>query len=188
MLAHTQDAHLAIAGTCRDEQTGTELRRLAATSPRLHLLLDRVPPEQAGHLYAAAHAAVCPYRTDGPFSLFTDVLHPSSVATAAGFGVPVVAPELPAIEEMTRGQTRWLAPAAGLGPGVAAESDFRAEAQAGHDPRSRRRSGADVSACWQRIAAVYQQVAIDLDIAPTQPRTNTRNPIPPYTVGDSPGA
>jgi beta-1,4-mannosyltransferase len=190
-LARTHEAHLAVAGTCRDGQTAAGLRHLAATSSRLHLLLDRIPPEQAGHLYAAAHVAVCPYRVGGRFGFFANVLHPSSVATAIGFGVPVTAPELPAIEEMTRARTRWLAPAgAGLGPSLAAaEAEFAMQARTGDELR-RNRADSDVSHRWHQIASVYRQVAVDLAVALASvgPARRTTTGPSPYAVGDTSGA
>jgi hypothetical protein len=176
-LNHTRHAHLTIAGACHDQRTAAELTHMATRSHgRILLHLQRVPPEQAGHLYAATHAAVCPYRTDGPFSFFVDVLHPSSVGTATGFSVPVIAPDLPAVAEMTEGRQRWLASVSGgLGPALAdAEASWDANTQNG-DPRSQR-PGSDAACRWRRIADVYRQVAADL------------RPPPPRSQGDTPGA
>ncbi|MGH3720378.1 MAG: hypothetical protein ACRDRI_16345 [Pseudonocardiaceae bacterium] len=159
-LAHTRIAHLTVAGTCRDPRTTTELTRLAAiSSGRVSVYLRRVPPEQAWHLYAAAHAAVCPYRSDGLFEFFSEVLHPSSVGTAVCFGVPVIAPRLPAILEMTLGQPRWLAGPEEIGFALAAaETDLDAQIRSRGDPR-RDRAAPDTDHRWRQITRVYHQVA-----------------------------
>ncbi|MGH3772340.1 MAG: hypothetical protein ACRDRW_13245 [Pseudonocardiaceae bacterium] len=159
-LAHTRIAHLTVAGTCHDTRTTSELTRLAAiSSGRVSVHLRRVPPGQAWHLYAAAHAAVCPYRSDGPFGFFCEVLHPSSVGTAVCFGVPVIAPRLPAILEMTSGQLRWLAGPEGIGSALAAaETDLDAQIRARGDPR-RDRAVPDADHRWRQITRRYHQVA-----------------------------
>lgn len=162
-LSDTRRAKLVIAGDCRDPRTAGELDHAAAISRgRVIWHPRRVPPEQAGHLYAAAHAAVCPYRSDEPFGFFTDVLHPSSVGTAVGFGVPVIAPALPSVREITRNQQRWLAQCSsmdGLGPAMAAaEADLRALTATVGDPRGRRPAGA-AARQWKQIAATYRQAA-----------------------------
>ncbi|MGH3826909.1 MAG: hypothetical protein ACRDQX_07020 [Pseudonocardiaceae bacterium] len=159
-LAHTRIAHLTVAGTCRDPRTSTELARLAAiSSGRVSVHLRRVPPEQAWYLYAAAHAALCPYRSDGPFGFFSEVLHPSSVGTAVCFGVPVIAPRLPAILEMTFGQPRWLAGPAEIGSALtAAETDLGAQIRARGDQR-RDRAATDVDHGWRQITRIYHQTA-----------------------------
>ena len=108
-LRRTRRACLAVAGHCSDPLAAQALERAAAASGGRILLHPRVDPGQAGHLYAAAHAAVCPYRTDGRYAFLADVFYPGSVGTAAGFAVPVIAPALAAVEEITGGQLRWLA-------------------------------------------------------------------------------
>jgi len=153
-----------VAGTCRDSRTAARLAHLAASSGgRVSLWAERFAPEQAGYLYAMAHAAVCPYLADGPFRFFADVLHPSSVGTASGFHVPVIAPALPAITEITHGQQRWLAPpGAGLGHAMAtAEADMHAVKRADGDRRGQR-PAADAASWWRRITSVYRQAADDL--------------------------
>jgi beta-1,4-mannosyltransferase len=154
-LTHTRIAHLTVAGTCVDPRTATELTQLAATATgRVLLHLRRVPPDQAGHLYAAAHAAVCPYRSDGEFAFFSEVLHPSSVATAVCFRVPVIAPRLPAILEMTRDHPRWLAEPGEIGSAfTAAETDL-----AEWDSRQQR-GAPDADERWQRITRRYCRLA-----------------------------
>ena len=139
-----------------------ELRRATADAGRRVIWHPhRVSPQQAGHLYAAAHAAVCPYRTDEDFGFFADVLHPSSVTTATCYQVPVVAPGLPAIEEITRGRPRWLTPARdGLGPALAAaEAALMSPA---HADMSAHRPPSDSATRWQRIGRIYQALAAEL--------------------------
>jgi hypothetical protein len=163
-LAATHDAHLTVAGACRDSRTAARLAHLAASSGgRVSLWAERFAPEQAGYLYAMAHAAVCPYLADGPFRFFADVLHPSSVGTATGFHVPVIAPALPAVTEITHGQQRWLAPpGTGLGQAMAtAEADIHAATRSHGDPRGHR-PAADAAIWWRRITCVYRQAADDL--------------------------
>ena len=180
-LASTRRARLAVAGDCADPGTARQLQRTASASAgRFILRLRKVPPEQAGHLYAAAHAAVCPYRSDGPFSFFTDVLYPGSVGTAAGFGVPVIAPALPAVAEITGGQPRWLAsPGGGLGAAMAAaEADLLA-LTASADLRSTR-PGPRSPDLWHRITSTYCQVSASLAARP-RPAGDSR-PVKEMTV------
>ena len=161
-LAHTTHARLVIAGASHDPAILAELRRATADAGRRVIWHPhRVSPQQAGHLYAAAHAAVCPYRTDEDFGFFADVLHPSSVTTATCYQVPVVAPGLPAIEEITRGRPRWLTPARdGLGPALAAaEAALMSPA---HADMSAHRPPSDSATRWQRIGRIYQALAAEL--------------------------
>ncbi len=109
--SHTRTAHLFVVGPARDASVAD-----VAADDRIHLHLERIPPEHIHALYRAADVALCPYRTEGPWEFFTRVLHPSSVGTAVAFGTPVIAPELPAVTEMTAGHPRWLYPPQ-AGPG-----------------------------------------------------------------------
>lgn len=175
-LESTKVAHLVAAGTCRD--AAAEIARLqTASQGRISLLPERYPPEQAGHLYDAAHAAVCPYRSDGPYAFFASVLHPSSVGTATGFGVPVIAPDLPAISEITRGRQCWLAPrGASLGSAMAdAERDTLTAIRDRGDPRGYRPDGIAAS-WWRRIASVYAQASRDLLSQDPQPTLHGETP------------
>ncbi|HEY6425209.1 MAG TPA: hypothetical protein VIY28_18600 [Pseudonocardiaceae bacterium] len=159
-LTHTRTAHLTIAGTCPDPRTATELTHLAATAGgRVLLHLRHVAPGQTAHLYAATHAAVCPYRSDGKFAFFSEVLHPSSVGTAVCFRVPVIAPRLPAIIEMTQDHPRWLAELGEIGPAFgAAETDLAAQFRAGQDSRDER-GAPDGDDRWRQITRMYHLVA-----------------------------
>jgi beta-1,4-mannosyltransferase len=73
----------------------------SVSNGRIHLEIVRVDLADVQHLYAAAVVALCPYASIGSYKFFTHVLHPSSVGTAVVFGVPVIAPKLPSIVEMT---------------------------------------------------------------------------------------
>ncbi|GAA4236848.1 hypothetical protein GCM10023075_60570 [Streptosporangium album] len=86
---HTRHARLLVAGPCRDETLAAELE--AAAQPgggRARVYPHRIPPEHVYGLYRAADAALCPYRVDGPWEFFTQVLYPGSVGTALAFGPP----------------------------------------------------------------------------------------------------
>lgn len=175
-LNSTSQAHLLVAGA---PDRGLEL---PPASNRVTLYPQRVPPEQAGHLYAHAHAAVCPYRVDDAFAFFTDVLYPGSVATATGFGVDVIAPALPAIEEITRGRRRWLAPVddpEGLGPAMArAETEVKRETSATPDsPQAQSVQGsADRGSAdwWSQIGQIYRALSAELlTMHPTTTTTTT---------------
>jgi len=153
--AHTRRAQLLIAGPCRDDAVATDLAAAAQRSGgRVHVHTDRVPPEQVHRLYRAADAALCPYRVDNQWEVFTRVLYPGSVSTALEFGTPVIAPELPSIAEMTAGCTAWLYPP-GEGPGPALAA---AEAAARLPTRPRPRFERAGSARWRAVTATYRQV------------------------------
>ncbi|SFK20107.1 Glycosyl transferases group 1 [Streptosporangium canum] len=116
-IAHTRRAHLVVAGPCRDDTLARQVMAAAnASGGRVHVHPHRILPEHAHRLYRAADAALCPYRADGAWQFFTNVLHPSSVGTALTFGTPVIAPDLPAVVEMTAGYPARLY-LAGEGPG-----------------------------------------------------------------------
>lgn len=144
--SRTRTSHLFVVGPSR----GEDVAGLTGVD-RVHLHLERVPPEHVHALYRAADAALCPYRADGPWEFFTRVLHPSSVGTAVAFGTPVIAPDLPAVAEMTAGHARWLYPP-GTGPGAALAL---AEAEAA---RLSRRT-ADGTYRWQAVLAAYERLA-----------------------------
>ncbi len=165
-LTHTTRARLIIAGASRSPAISADLNHVIADSRgRIAWYPHRIPPEQAGHLYAAAHAAVCPYRTDDGYVFFTEVLHPSSVTTATCYQVPVIAPDLPAIEEITRGRLRWLAPARGdLGPALAAAEAALMPPESADGPPDRRPAN-DSADRWKRIGQIYQALAAELRVS-----------------------
>ncbi|MBO7936571.1 glycosyltransferase [Streptomyces antibioticus] len=153
-------AHLFLAGPSRDPDLTDVLTRCAAASGgRVHLYPQRVPPEHAHVLYQAADTALCPYRVDGPWSFFTRMIYPSSVGTALASGTPVIAPDLPAIREMTACRAaRLYAPEAGPGPALAA---------AEHTPTAPESCSAlDPATQWRAIGAAYVRLAHSLHNAP----------------------
>jgi glycosyltransferase involved in cell wall biosynthesis len=186
-LATTSRAHLTIAGTAADQAVADELSSVVSASDgRVTWHNNRVPPEQAGHLYAAADAAVCPYSVGDGFDFFGEVILPSSVATATSFHVPVIAPDLPAIAEITDHRPRWLASAAeGIGLAMAAaEAELHPRRSGDHDARFDRPRGA-APRRWQHIGEVYRSVASQLipggsleDPALPQPATTPGEPRP----------
>jgi hypothetical protein len=155
--ATTTEAELFVIGPTRDAELTQRLRHLANRSGgRVHVEVRRVEPDQAGHLYGAATAAVCPYSVAGPYAFFADVLHPSSVGTAVVFGVPVLAPALPSVLEMTVGHPRVLYPP-DAGPGEA----FTTVESAARTPEGSlqgRRAAADDAVRWRRITDTYRHV------------------------------
>ncbi|MGW0350325.1 glycosyltransferase [Streptomyces anthocyanicus] len=160
----TRRAHLFLAGPSRDpDLTDVLTRRAAASAGRVHLYPQRVPPGHAHVLYQAADTALCPYRVDGPWDFFTRMIHPSSVGTALASGTPVIAPDLPAIREMTAGwSARLYAPDAGPGPALvgAEHTPTAPETCSALDPATR----------WRAIGAAYVRLAQVLHNAATPPR------------------
>lgn len=156
-LTSTTDLHLAIIGPERSPGLRAELHRMITghAEDRVHLVTERVHPHHTAALYAAAGAALCPYRTDGAWDFFTRVLHPSSVGTALGFGCPVIAPDLPAVTEMTHTHPRLLYPhRQGPEPALAAwqATPFTAA----------QRTPAESGKQWRDIGAVYARLAHQL--------------------------
>lgn len=157
-------ARLLIAGPCTDPGLAAELAGIASRSDdRVRLHLERIAPDQAHVLYAAADAALCPYRSDGPFEFFARVLHPSSVATAVGFGTPVIAPDLPSIREITEGQPRILY-RPDLSPFVAG-TDLESLARDQPQPAVKQPPR------WRQIAEAYTETAHVLGCTRTQAAT-----------------
>lgn len=170
-LTSSDHAHLYVVGAERETGVTDTLRALAheadgATSGaaggrgRLHVHPGLVPADAVHELYRAAAVALCPYRADGPWQFFTKVLHPSSVGTAVAFGTPVIAPNLPAIREITTGTPRQLYPL-DRGPGPALTDTALAELRhrAGDIPPSPGDGGA---ARWRAIGAAYAHLNTSL--------------------------
>lgn len=108
-LDSADTSKLVVAGRPADPGVVDHLTKLAGgAGNRLLLHAEHVPPSNARVLCRSATALLSPYRTDGPFEFFRLVLHPSSVSMATGFGIPVVAPDLPSIRELTDGHPRAL--------------------------------------------------------------------------------
>ncbi|GII52815.1 peptidase M14 [Planotetraspora thailandica] len=150
-VSHTRSAHLFVIGPPRDPSVAQVIAH-----DRIHLHLERVQPEHTHVLYRAADVALCPYRTDGPWEFFTQALYPSSVGTAVAHGIPVIAPDVPAVTEMTAGHPRRLyPPQSGPGQAMAAAEESRL-------PRAPVRK--DHS--WDGILAAYERLA-DVLYTPT---------------------
>ncbi|MEV6986296.1 glycosyltransferase [Sphaerisporangium sp. NPDC051017] len=164
-LSHTRKAHLFIVGPPRDG----EMIDPGGTG-RVHLHLARISPEHVHVLYRAADVALCPYRVDGPWEFFSRVLHPSSVGTAVSFGTPVVAPDLPAVAEMTTGHPRWLYPPR-IGPGPSL-----AKAETAQVPHR----AMDGTHRWEAVLAAYERQAQEL-LANVASRSSMAT-VPPYRI------
>ncbi|MFE1099365.1 glycosyltransferase [Nocardiopsis alba] len=156
-LEQTWRAHLFIAGPECTPGLITDLEHsIIGHEERVHLLAERVEAQDVPTLYAAADVALCSYRTDGPWEFFTRVLHPSSVGTALSFGVPVIAPDLPAIREMTDAHPRLLyPPREGPTTVFAALDEHPFPAPVDRD----RQQG---TARWRHIGAIYAHLAAEL--------------------------
>lgn len=156
-LEQTRRARLFIAGPERNPGLASDLEQsIAGHEGRVHLLPQRVQAQDVPALYAAADAALCPYYAGGPWEFFTRVLHPSSVGTAVASGVPVIAPDLPAIREMTNAHPHLLYPPhEGPITALAALDEHRFPPPASTD----RQQGA---ARWRNIGAIYAHLAAEL--------------------------
>ena len=103
-LDSTSKARLFIAGEARDPELLQALRSLeAASAGRLMLWPWRVDPADAHRLYKRCTAAICSYVTSGRYAYFRDVLHPSSIATARGFNIPLITADTPSTRELAVG-------------------------------------------------------------------------------------
>lgn len=106
----TSQLGLFVLGPCRDntirQQVAFEERR--TPSNRLVIQEGRVAPEHLYSLFGAARACVCNYNTSGDHWFFKKVLHPSSVSSAVVFGLPLIAPALEGVVEISNGHARSL--------------------------------------------------------------------------------
>lgn len=150
LAADLPDATLYVVGSCRDEAAANWLAGLPATRVRRHL--ERVSPDHAHLLYAAAYAAVCPYQATGAQRFFRHAIFPSSVGTAVAFGVPVVAPDLPAIREMLRSHPHALYPADAELTGALRAVSALPDDRTGRVPE-------DDAERWSRIVECYERTA-----------------------------
>ena len=174
-VAATRRAELFVVGPSRDQELVDDLaRRAAAAGGRGPLQPERIPAGHIHRLYRGADVALCPYRADGPWQFFADVLHPSSVGTALSYDTPVIAPDLPAIREMTAGRpARLYTTAAGLAAALSAAENL---------PRNpAQRFPADPAKRWRSIGAVYAQMARTTDLA-QQRRTDNPNILDPRST------
>ncbi|MGV9836525.1 hypothetical protein ACWDUL_20385 [Nocardia niigatensis] len=152
-LDSTRSARLVMAGRPSDQQTAQQLARLASRSGgRVLVHPEPVAFGSARALCEAADALIAPYRTDGPYGMFRHVLHPSSVSMATGFGVPVVAPDLPSIRELTRGYPAALYGSAGHAASLLTRID------AGDPVWGEVRVRPVLKDRWASIAATYERL------------------------------
>ncbi len=91
-------AMLVVAGGVTDEQTAARVRTAAAADPRVVALLDFVPFDRVGELFAACDAAILA-RADGGTS--------GSLLLALSLDRPVVVPFLPAYREIVSETAGW---------------------------------------------------------------------------------
>lgn len=173
----TRHAELFVVGDSRDPQLTTLLQRQAAGEQRVHLHLDRVSPGQVRVLYQATDVALCPYRVDSQWSFLGQAFFPGSVATAAAYGTPVIAPDLPAIREITENLPRRLYPSA-EGPALAlTAAEAREHRPVPASPPAvhgeRQHAGR-----WRAIGATYVRLARAL---------HTGEPAHPTVCPSSPG-
>jgi beta-1,4-mannosyltransferase len=162
-LDSTAEARLVIAGRPADLPTVALLKELESRAGgRLALHADYVPPGNARLLCQAATALLCPYRADGPFEFFRRALHPSSVSMAAGFAVPVIAPDLPSIRELTEGNPRALYASAEQAAQLFARLDTGERPWDAPPPRP---VPVPVNR-WPGVAQVYLRLAAELTTPP----------------------
>ena len=161
-IRHSRSSRLFLVGPCHEEGVVRDLTAAAQRSNgRIQVHLERIAPEYIGALYQAADAALCPYRTDGPWEFFYRILYPSSVATAVEFALPVIAPDLPPIREITDGHPRLLyPPAAGPSAVLGAAEEHRWP-----------QFPADQRHGWRAVMAAYVEVSRTLlPMSPPAPR------------------
>lgn len=105
--AHPRKLNLLIAGGAGSDEGTRRLLDLAALHPAIHVLPERIIPEDVWTLFAAADNAVIPYRAS---------LNSGALVLALSMGVPVIA-------RATAGSTHLLADGAGRVYGDDAELD-----------------------------------------------------------------
>lgn len=96
-LQHPRRLNLFIAGGAADDEGTRKLLRLAARHPAIHVLPERIVPEDVWTLFAAADNAIVPYKAS---------LNSGALVLALSMGVPVIA-------SSTAGSTHLLAEGAG---------------------------------------------------------------------------
>ncbi|MBA0127252.1 glycosyltransferase [Haloechinothrix sp. YIM 98757] len=152
---HTRTAQLFLVGTSETDSINRRITELMRTcGSRVHRHPHTIPAEHVPDLYKVAAAALCPYRTDGPWAFFTKVCRPASVITASALGRVVIAPDLPAVNEITHGRPRMLyPPEQDPGPAIAATEhalSTGALTPAPEDPHP---------GSWVTVATTYQYLA-----------------------------
>lgn len=170
---HTRTARLFLTGPCPDPGLAVDLEAAAdRAGDRVQVRIGRVDPGHVHALYRAADVAWCPYRSDGPWEFFTRVLHPSSVGTAVAFGTPVLAPDLPAVAEITTGHPRWLYPHHGDPGPVLAAAEIAPLCSAARVP-------GDAAGRWRALTDAYLRLAERLSCAgPSEPDAGDKVAVP----------
>lgn len=97
-VQHPRSVTLLIAGNAGDDAGSRELLDLAAIHPAIHVLPERILPDDVGLLFAAADVAAVPYKAS---------LNSGALVLALSMGKPVIARD-------TAGSTHLLAGGAGV--------------------------------------------------------------------------
>jgi glycosyltransferase involved in cell wall biosynthesis len=160
ILERTNRLKLFVVGPCRD--AGIRSRILAAAAgagDRVRVDERWVAPSDLYWLFGAARASVCNYDTRSNFSFFRKVLHPSSVSSSVVFGLPIIAPSLKGVAEISSGHDRALYdPDGDIGDALAdaesaLESGLWADARPSFDQVVE-----DDKVRWARIVENYKEV------------------------------
>lgn len=106
-LEHPRRLNLLIAGGAGNDEGTQQLLDLATTHPAIHVLPERIIPEDVWTLFAAADHAIVPYKAS---------LNSGALVLALSMGVPVIA-------RATAGSTHLLADGAGIVYSTDAELD-----------------------------------------------------------------
>ena len=96
--AHPRKLNLLIAGGAGSDEGTQQLLDMAASHPAIHVLPERIIPEDVWTLFAAADNAIVPYKAS---------LNSGALVLALSMGVPVIA-------RATAGSTHLLADGAGV--------------------------------------------------------------------------
>lgn len=96
-VTHPRKLNLLIAGGAGSDEGTQQLLALATTHPAIHVLPERIIPEDVWSLFAAADNAIVPYKSS---------LNSGALVLALSMGVPVIA-------RATAGSTHLLADGAG---------------------------------------------------------------------------
>jgi glycosyltransferase involved in cell wall biosynthesis len=105
--AHPRKLNLLIAGGAGDDEGTQRLLEMASMHPAIHVLPERIIPEDVWTLFAAADNAIIPYKAS---------LNSGALVLALSMGVPVIA-------SSTAGSTHLLADGAGVVYSTSAELD-----------------------------------------------------------------
>jgi beta-1,4-mannosyltransferase len=109
IVERTRRLKLFVVGPCRDERIRSDVFAAAAEGgERVRVDESWVAPADLYWLFAAARASVCNYDTRTNFAFFRKILHPSSVSSSVVFGLPIVAPGLKGVSEISAGHDRAL--------------------------------------------------------------------------------